>query len=166
MSVRPAKTQISLGIRPVWSESSLCAQWIAKDPSFLHADSEDWIWVFAGRTVTLLVLSCHGSFWREYLSRVSVFRQKINWAMSWDYDTSVLRKRILETRMHSRCLTWAFAGCLCDKYYELAHYCSVVHLTSVLKFKWQRSILLFLHYSFKGIVSRIIVQKTACKNSN
>ena len=73
--VRPAKTQISLGIRPVWSESSLtqislgihpvwsesslCAQWVAKDPSFLHADSEDsdqtgWIprliWVFAART--------------------------------------------------------------------------------------------------------------------
>ena len=43
MSVRPAKTQISLGIHPVWSESSLCAHWIAKDPSFLHADSEsDW----------------------------------------------------------------------------------------------------------------------------
>ena len=41
MSVRPAKTQISLGIRPVWSESSLCAQWVAKDPSFLHANSED-----------------------------------------------------------------------------------------------------------------------------
>ena len=42
MAVRPAKTQISLGIRPVWSESSLCAQWVAKDSSFLHADSEDW----------------------------------------------------------------------------------------------------------------------------
>ena len=42
VTVRPAKTQISLGIRPVWSESSLCAQWVAKDPSFLHADSEDW----------------------------------------------------------------------------------------------------------------------------
>ena len=41
MSVRPAKTQIILGIRPVWSESSLCAQWVAKDPSFLLADSED-----------------------------------------------------------------------------------------------------------------------------
>ena len=41
MAVRPAKTQISLGIRPVWSESSLCAQWVTKDPSFLHADSED-----------------------------------------------------------------------------------------------------------------------------
>ena len=39
--------------------TSLCAQWVAKDPSFLPADSEDsdltgWmrrlIWVFAGRT--------------------------------------------------------------------------------------------------------------------
>ena len=58
MTVCPAKTRISLGIRPVWSESSLCAQWVAKDPSFLHADSEDsdqtgqmprLIWVFTGR---------------------------------------------------------------------------------------------------------------------
>ena len=53
--VRPAKTRISLGICPGWSESSLGAQWVAKDPSFLHADSEDSdqtgrIWVFAGRT--------------------------------------------------------------------------------------------------------------------
>ena len=39
--VRPAKTQISLGIRPIRSESSLDAQWVAKDPSFIHADSED-----------------------------------------------------------------------------------------------------------------------------
>ena len=38
----PAKTRISLGIRPVWSESSLCAQWVAKGPSFHRADSEDW----------------------------------------------------------------------------------------------------------------------------
>ena len=30
--VRPAKTQISLGIRPVWLASSLCAQWVDKDP--------------------------------------------------------------------------------------------------------------------------------------
>ena len=35
--VCPAKTQI----RPVWSESSLCALWVAKDPNFLLADSED-----------------------------------------------------------------------------------------------------------------------------
>ena len=41
MTVRPAKTQISPGIRTVSSESSLCAQWVAKDPCFLHADNED-----------------------------------------------------------------------------------------------------------------------------
>ena len=59
MTVRPAKTQISLGICPVLSESLLCAQWVAKDLNFLHADSEGsdqsgWmprlIWVFAGCT--------------------------------------------------------------------------------------------------------------------
>ena len=71
MTVHPAKTQISLGIRPVWSESLLCASLVAKDPSFLHADSEDsdqtgrmprLIWVFAGRTLILLVLSCRVSY--------------------------------------------------------------------------------------------------------
>ena len=30
--VHPAKTQISLGICPVWSESSLRAQWVAMEP--------------------------------------------------------------------------------------------------------------------------------------
>ena len=67
-------SEISLGIRPVWSESLLCAQWVAKYPQFLHAESEDsdqtgqmprLIWVFSGCTLTLLVLSCdscHGSF--------------------------------------------------------------------------------------------------------
>ena len=40
--MRPTKTQISLGIHPVWSEPLLCVQWVAKDPTFLHADSEDW----------------------------------------------------------------------------------------------------------------------------
>ena len=34
MTVRPAKTQISLGIRPVWSESSLCVQWVARAQGF------------------------------------------------------------------------------------------------------------------------------------
>ena len=72
VSVRPAKTQISLCIHPVWSESLLCAQWVAKDPSFLQADREDsdqtgrmprLIWVFAGRTASLLVLSRGSSFY-------------------------------------------------------------------------------------------------------
>ena len=61
--VRPTKNQIP----PVWSESSLRAQWVAKDPRFLHecgqlrthgffmctpktGQMHRLIWVFAGRT--------------------------------------------------------------------------------------------------------------------
>ena len=82
--VRPAKTQISLGIRPVWSEPSLCVLWVAKGPAFLHADSEDadqtgrmprLIWVFAGRTATLLVLSWGGS----YMQRTHIYLTSIVW---------------------------------------------------------------------------------------
>ena len=40
--VRPAKTQISLGTRPVWSESSLSA-WRSTEPFATHwAHSKDW----------------------------------------------------------------------------------------------------------------------------
>ena len=54
MTVRPAQTQTSLGIRPDWSESSLCAQWVVKDPSFLHADGEDWSdWAYAHADLSL-----------------------------------------------------------------------------------------------------------------
>ena len=63
-------------LRSAWAstqydQSSLYTQWVAKNPSFLHADSEDpdqtertprLIWVFAGRTLILLVLSCRGSY--------------------------------------------------------------------------------------------------------
>ena len=97
-SVRPAKTQISLGICPVWSESSLCAQWVAKDPKFLHADSEDsdqtgrmprLIWVFPGRTLILLVLSCRGSnvniIDRSQTQHFWIFQHKIdNKYSNWD----------------------------------------------------------------------------------
>ena len=85
-SDQPAKTQISLGIRPVWPESSLCALWVAKDPKFLHADSEDsdqtermprLIWVFAGqichfvgfvtwRLIMVVCLTCNHNNSRPY----------------------------------------------------------------------------------------------------
>ena len=39
--VRPAKTQISLGIHPVWSVFAMPA-WVAKEPRFLHGNSKDW----------------------------------------------------------------------------------------------------------------------------
>ena len=70
MAVRPVKIQINLGIRPVWSESSLSA-WRKLGSLVTHwAHSEDsdqtgrmprLIWVFAARTITLLVLSYRGS---------------------------------------------------------------------------------------------------------
>ena len=88
MSVRLAKTQISLGPSSLISVF-VCPQWVAKTPSFLHADSEDsdqtarmsrliWVFddqtglmprligVFVGCTAILFVLSCRGSFylWR------------------------------------------------------------------------------------------------------
>ena len=70
-SVRPAKTQISMGIRPVGSESSMSA-WRNLGPSATHwAHCEDsdqtgrmprLIWAFAGRKIILLVLTWGGSF--------------------------------------------------------------------------------------------------------
>ena len=39
--VRPAKTQFSLSSLNRVLEASLCAQWVAQDQIFLHADSED-----------------------------------------------------------------------------------------------------------------------------
>ena len=58
-------------LRSAWAsaqsdQSSQCTQWVAEDPMFLHAYSEEFdqtgqmpklIWVFAGRKVILLVLS-------------------------------------------------------------------------------------------------------------
>ena len=70
MTVRPAKTQISLCICPFWSASSLSAwrnlrslatNWVHREDS----DQTGWmtrlIWVFSWRTATLLVLSWCGS---------------------------------------------------------------------------------------------------------
>ena len=129
MTLRPAKTQISLGIRPVWSEFSLCAQWVAKDPSFLHEDSEDadqtgrmprMIWVFGGRTChfvgfVMRQLNCH------QMPTFSVFlinRTVLCWT-KWNDPTHeiivlfVLRKPILQTRMRSYLVgidVWFFVG--------------------------------------------------------
>ena len=73
---KPTKWQCAQRrLRSAWAsaqsdQSSLCAQWVAKDLSFLHADREDsdqtermprLIWVFARHTLTLLVLSWGGS---------------------------------------------------------------------------------------------------------
>ena len=126
LSVRPAMTQISLGIRPVWSESSLCAQWVDKIPRFLHADSEDsdqtgrmprLIWVFDGHTTILLALSCCG--WNENLQN-DLFNNVSNKPALLD---SVIRIFTVHTKKHQQPqvnqwrlirmhrLSWVVAGC-------------------------------------------------------
>ena len=63
--------QWKLGSDWASAQSSLSSQWVARNPSFLHADSEDsdqtgrmprLIWVFAWRTLVFFVLSCRGSY--------------------------------------------------------------------------------------------------------
>ena len=50
--LHPAKTQISLGIRPVWSESSLslATDWVHSEDSDQTGQMPRLTWVFAGRT--------------------------------------------------------------------------------------------------------------------
>ena len=78
--MRPAKTQISLDIRPVWSESSLSAWRKVGSLATLWTHSEDsdqtgrlprLIWAFVVRIATLLVLSRGGSFkslWKLFMT--------------------------------------------------------------------------------------------------
>ena len=102
--VRPAKTQISLGIRPVWPEDSLSA-WRKLGSLAIHqAHSEDsdqtgrmpkLIWVFAWRTVILLVLSLGGSNAPEHLSPKDCrFQDK-------RFQTPKSEKALLEVIIHS-----------------------------------------------------------------
>ena len=105
VTVRTAKTQISLGIRADWSESSLCAQWVATGPRFAHADSEDsdqtgrmpkLIWVFAGRTLILLVFSCLGSYFKHPgMNSLIPVDQEI-WSALW-----IIMGRLFSTTTHA-----------------------------------------------------------------
>ena len=66
MSVRSAKTQISLGIRVF--AVRMKKDWVLSYTLSASEDSDQTgrmprlIWVFAGRTLILLILSCRGSF--------------------------------------------------------------------------------------------------------
>ena len=73
--VRPAKTQISLGIRQVWSEPSTCSQSVAKDQCFFWRTAKTlirlggcpgWSESSLGTHAILSVLSCGGSLNFEF----------------------------------------------------------------------------------------------------
>ena len=105
----------SRGIRPAWSDFSVCAQCVAKDQRFLHADSEDSDQpgrkprlIFAGRTVTLLICHvavdlCCGSifkrpFWKKKQKKKQQKKNKNGFIMLWRCPVvrpSVWRKQFL-----------------------------------------------------------------------
>ena len=117
----PAKTQISLGIRPVWSESSLFAwrklgslatHWVHSEDS----DHTGWmpmlIWVFAGRTVILLVfvrrrLVCYVVRDVQLMNAVTVwqYRRRLwrsNAFAVWQYS-GVAAKQCMYPKQSDRC---------------------------------------------------------------
>ena len=92
-------------LRSAWAESSLCALWVAKDPRFLHADSEDsdqtgrmfrLIWVFARRRLILLVLSCRGSYFIKGLTEFSCELWNLLLPL---YLFCVMKSRTMSTRV-------------------------------------------------------------------
>ena len=69
-TVRPSKNQISLGIRPVWSESSL-STWRNFGCLAAHWAPIEDRYVFAGRILSLLLLSWGGSCFTVLFSHPS-----------------------------------------------------------------------------------------------
>ena len=110
MSVRPAKTPTSLCIRPVWSESSLRAQWVAKGPKFLHADSDDWSdWADAQADLSLRWAHTHFvGFVMSQLRWCMTKPTKLTWAPSEDSDQ----------RGHPS--VWSFLAVRCNRVWTLA----------------------------------------------
>ena len=94
----PAKTQISVGIRPVWSVFAVRMKkdWVLIYPleltHWVHSEDSDQtgrmprlIWVFAGRTVILLVSSWGGSGFECSLSLGSC-DWRTDWITEWRTD--------------------------------------------------------------------------------
>ena len=115
VTVRPTQTQISLGIRTVWSESSLSA-WRKLGSLATHwAHSEDsdqtgWmprlIWVFAGRT-------CHfvGFVMRRLISCCNVAKLwKCKGAIKTEAITRIWNYQIRPTN-NIRTSKWRTTGC-------------------------------------------------------
>ena len=113
--IRPAKTQMSLRIRAVWSMSSWGTLWVAKVLKRLHADKDDWS-----------VCADFSLRWGTHIY------EKVHFLMSqfiWEYN-------VLEIR-----LIWVFVGHICQKIRFLTFIFLVlcdhgIHSEILLKFIW------------------------------
>ena len=66
----------SAWVSPQSDQSSLCAQWVAKNPSFLHVDSKGWSdWADAQADLSLLHARHFIAFVMNWLIFILVFRQ-------------------------------------------------------------------------------------------
>ena len=142
--VSPAKTQISLGIRLVWSEFSLSA-WRKLGSLATHwvhsEDWSDWADVFAGHTVILLVLSCCGSYFLRMLSYIIVSL----------YNAFYITVSIICVAKGVRALSLGFGPLLVQKWKLYVSFLPLIWLTaSVFYFD-----LLFQYQSDSGCILNI-----------
>ena len=149
VAVCPAKTQIYLGIRPVWSESSLSAwkkleslatHWAHREDSDQTEQMPRLIWVLAGHTFFLLVLSWGCSYhyifprfhsWAFVLVWLTLTHLHISWISGpiltkfagnyhWDYVKSwfepspeIMTPFVLRKRILSNTHAQPFCGARC-----------------------------------------------------
>ena len=111
--MRPVKTQISLGIRSVWSESSLSAWWHLGSLATHWAHSEDFdqtgrmprlIWVFAGRTCHFVCFVMRRLIYSNKLPMALHFKKKGRGCIVLKLPTYWLLK-------HNILFYWYRAGC-------------------------------------------------------
>ena len=123
-----AKTQISLGIRPVWSESSLSAwrKFGSLATHWAHCEDSDQtgrmprlIWVFAVRTCTFVgfvmrwllctgISQCHiSSFLSEASTTCSSFYFESKQGLAWAFTVRICDK----FHLHMSRLKWFYGFC-------------------------------------------------------
>ena len=133
--VHPAKTQISLGISPVWSESllsawrklgSLATHWAHSEDSDQTGQMPRLIWVFAGSTQSDQNLRwAHNHFVGFVVSRLKLFWQEIHIYLHWtnkDYHFTVNLITIAEDCRNERIIKAAIDACE-EHRYMAAHSC-------------------------------------------
>ena len=109
VTVPLAKTQISPGSRPVWSESSLSAwrnlgslatHWVHSKDS----DQTGWmprlIWVFAGHTLILLLFLCHGSLIFKIFTGRYFRENKLPWKLNISITVNEKSERNMKINRH------------------------------------------------------------------
>ena len=146
LHVHPAKTQISLGIRPVWSESSLYAEWVVKGPKLSSCGQRrlwsDWadaiLWFYCDHLAPYMSHSTtKPTKWHVCPVKTkislgihpvwSVFAIRIKKVLVLSYLLSA-QWRLWSDWVDAQAI-WVFAGCTpnCWFCHAVAHICIYIH---------------------------------------